>query len=131
MTQQFSDPECLSGTIERVWHDDPDSGFCIIRVKVQDHRELITVLGYAASVSAGEFIQASGHWEHHRDYGRQFKATDLKAMPPTTVEGIEKYLGSGLIKGVGPGTAKKLVKAFGENVFDVIENEPDRLYGGS
>lgn len=78
-------------------------------------------------ISAGDFIQASGSWINDRQYGLQFKAQFLKATPPATVEGIEKYLGSGMIRGIGPVYAKKLVKAFGEQVFDIIEAEPDRL----
>ncbi len=87
----------------------------------------MTVLGSAASIQPGEFIQASGRWDNHREHGIQFKTTFLKVMPPNTKEGIEKYLGSGMIRGIGPHFAKKLVKAFGEEVFDVIENTPERL----
>ena len=87
----------------------------------------MTVLGSAASVQPGEFIQASGRWDNHREHGIQFKTTFLKVMPPSSLDGIEKYLGSGMIKGIGPHFAKKLVKTFGEDVFDVIENAPERL----
>src|SRR5438046_6515334 len=78
-------------------------------------------------ISAGEFIQASGSWLNDRTHGVQFRASFLKATAPTTVEGIEKYLGSGMIHGIGPVYAKKLVRAFGQAVFDVIEQEPPRL----
>jgi ATP-dependent exoDNAse (exonuclease V) alpha subunit len=78
-------------------------------------------------ISAGEFVQASGSWINDRAHGVQFKASFLKATAPTTVEGVEKYLGSGMIRGIGPVYAKKLVRAFGETVFDVIEQEPSRL----
>jgi len=78
-------------------------------------------------ISAGEFVQASGTWVNDRTHGVQFRASFLKATAPTTVEGIEKYLGSGMIRGIGPVYAKKLVRAFGEAVFDVIEREPPRL----
>src|ERR1700749_2211234 len=78
-------------------------------------------------ISAGEFVQASGTWVNDRTHGLQFKASFLKATAPTTVEGIETYLGSGRIRGIGPVYAKKLVRAFGEKVFDIIEAEPDRL----
>ena len=87
----------------------------------------MTVLGSAASIQPGEFIQASGRWDNHREHGIQFKTTFLKVMPPSSLDGIEKYLGSGMIKGIGPHFAKKLVKAFGEEVFDVIETAPERL----
>lgn len=121
------DREPLSGLVERVTFHSSESGFCVLRVKVRGHRELVTVIGSAASIQAGEFIQASGRWDNHRDHGLQFKTTFLKVMPPTSLDGIEKYLGSGMIKGIGPHFASKLVKAFGEEVFDVIEASPERL----
>jgi exodeoxyribonuclease V alpha subunit len=121
------DREPLSGLVERVTFHSPETGFCVLRVKVRGHRELVTVLGSAASIQPGEFIQASGRWDNHREHGIQFKTTFLKVMPPSSIDGIEKYLGSGMIKGIGPHFAKKLVKTFGEEVFDVIENTPERL----
>jgi len=121
------DREPLSGLVERVTFHSPETGFCVLRVKVRGQRELVTVLGSAASIQPGEFIQASGRWDNHREHGIQFKTTFLKVMPPSSLDGIEKYLGSGMIKGIGPHFAKKLVKAFGEEVFDVIENAPERL----
>jgi exodeoxyribonuclease V alpha subunit len=78
-------------------------------------------------ISAGEFAQASGTWVSDRMHGVQFRAAFLKATVPTTIEGIEKYLGSGTIRGIGPIYARQLVRAFGNAVFDVIEQEPDRL----
>lgn len=119
--------EPLSGLVERVTFHSPETGFCVLRVKVRGQRDLVTVVGHAASISAGEFVQAAGIWVNDRNHGLQFKADFLRATPPTTAEGIEKYLGSGLIKGIGPVYAKKLVKAFGDAVFDVIEQEPDKL----
>ena len=121
------DREPLSGLVERVTFHSPETGFCVLRVKVRGHRELVTVLGSAASIQPGEFIQASGRWDNHREHGIQFKTTFLKVMPPSSLDGIEKYLGSGMIKGIGPHFAKKLVRTFGEQVFDVIENTPERL----
>src|SRR3546814_3094319 len=79
---------------------------------------LVTVVGAAAAISAGEFVQASGIWVNDRTHGLQFKAAFLKAAPPTTLEGIERYLGSGMIKGIGPVYASKLVQAFAVGVFD-------------
>ena len=119
--------ETLAGLVERVTFHNEKNGFCVLRVKARGKRDLITVVGHAAVISAGEFIQASGTWSNDRQHGLQFRAQFLKAMPPTTLEGIEKYLGSGMIRGIGPVYAKKLVKAFGEHVFDIIEAEPDRL----
>ena len=119
--------EVLAGLVERVTFHNDENGFCVLRVKAREQRDLITVLGHAAMISAGEFVQASGAWVNDRTHGVQFKASFLKAAPPTTIEGIEKYLGSGMIRGIGPVYAKKLVRAFGEAVFDVIQQEPDRL----
>ena len=119
--------EHLAGLVERVTFHNPDSGFCVLRVKVRGQRDLVTVLGAAASISAGEFVQATGTWVNDRTHGLQFKAAFLRAAPPTTLEGIERYLGSGMIKGIGPVYAKKLVQAFAEGVFDTIEQSPERL----
>jgi exodeoxyribonuclease V alpha subunit len=87
----------------------------------------VTVVGYAAAVSAGEWITASGEWVNDRTHGQQFRARFLRTSSPTSADGIEKYLSSGMIRGVGPVYAKKLVRSFGENVFDVIEASPQRL----
>jgi exodeoxyribonuclease V alpha subunit len=119
--------EVLAGLVERVTFHNEDNGFCVLRVKARGKRDLITVVGHAATISAGEFIQASGEWINDRTHGVQLRARFLKAMPPTTVQGIEKYLGSGMIRGIGPVYARKLVQAFGTQVFDVIEAEPHRL----
>ena len=99
----------------------------MLRAKARGHRDLVTVVGHAAIVSAGEWITASGEWINDRAHGQQFKARFLKTSAPSSIGGIEKYLGSGMIRGIGPVYAKKMVKAFGEKVFDVIEAEPDRL----
>ena len=119
--------EALAGLVERITFHNPENGFCVLRIKVRGQRELVTVVGAAASISTGEFIQASGTWVNDRTHGLQFKAAFLRAAPPTTREGIEKYLGSGLVKGIGPVYAERLVQAFGEGVFDVIEQAPERL----
>ncbi len=119
--------ESIAGVVERVTFHNDQNGFCVLRVKARSKRDLITVVGHAATISAGEFIQASGEWNNDRTNGVQFRARFLKAMPPTTEEGIEKYLGSGMIRGIGPVYASKLVRAFGSRVFDVIEAEPHRL----
>src|SRR3989442_1618833 len=113
--------------VERVTYQNAENGFCVLRVKARGHRELITVVGHAAAISAGEWITAAGDWVNDRTHGQQFKARFLKTSAPTSVEGIEKYLASGMIRGIGPVYARKLLRAFGEKVFDVIEAEPDRL----
>ena len=124
---QPSSLEVLAGAVERVTFHGEDSGFCVLRVKARGHRELVTVVGHAAAVAAGEWITASGEWVNDRTYGPQFRSRFLKATAPTSTEGMEKYLGSGMIRGIGPVYAKKLVRAFGERVFDVVESDPGRL----
>src|SRR6201987_1889186 len=119
--------EVLAGLVRRVTFHNSETGFCVLRVKARGQRDLITVIGHAALISAGEFVQASGGWINDRAHGVQFRASFLKATAPTTTEGIEKYLGSGMIRGIGPVYARKLVRAFGEAVFDVVEQEPSRL----
>jgi exodeoxyribonuclease V alpha subunit len=119
--------ELLAGPVERVTFHNAESGFCVLRVKARGHRDLVTIVGHAASISAGEWLTASGEWINDRTHGQQFKARFLKTSAPTTAEGIEKYLASGMIRGIGPVYAKKMVGTFGENVFDVIEASPDRL----
>ena len=119
--------ETLSGLVERVTFHNPDNGFCVLRVKARGRRDLVTVVGHAASISAGEFISAGGGWVSDREHGLQFKAASVTATQPTTLEGIEKYLGSGMIRGIGPAYARALVRAFGDAVFDLIEQEPGRL----
>ena len=117
----------LAGLVERVTFHNEQNGFCVLRLKVKGERELITLIGHAPVVSPGEYASASGNWVTDREHGRQFRAVFVKISPPTTLTGIERYLGSGMVKGIGPVYAGKLVKAFGAAVFDVIEQSPERL----
>ncbi|MCU0256379.1 MAG: ATP-dependent RecD-like DNA helicase, partial [Vicinamibacterales bacterium] len=119
--------ELLSGTVERVTFHHEESGFCVLRVQARGHRDLVTVVGHAATVSPGEHVQASGAWVTDRTHGRQFRAAYLTSAAPDTLEGIERYLASGAMRGVGPHFARRLVQAFGREVFDVIEQAPARL----
>jgi hypothetical protein len=117
----------LAGLVERVTFHNEQNGFCVLRLKVKGERELITLIGHAPVVSPGEYASASGNWVTDREHGRQFRAVFVKISPPTTLTGIERYLGSGMVKGIGPVYAGKLVKSFGAAVFDVIEQSPERL----
>src|ERR1700723_2402849 len=123
--------EALAGLVERVTYHNAENGFCVLRAKARGHREVVTVVGYAATIAAGEWITASGEWVNDRTHGQQFKARFLRASPPTSADGIEKYLSSGMIRGIGPAYAKKLVRSFGETVFDIIEGAPERLREGN
>jgi len=128
MTQQGdSQTEVLAGLVERVTFHSQESGFCVLRLKARGHRDLVTTVGHAAMISAGEWVTASGVWINDRTHGLQFKAQFLRTSAPSSIEGIEKYLGSGMIRGIGPVYAKRLVKMFGKDVFDIIEATPERL----
>jgi exodeoxyribonuclease V alpha subunit len=117
----------LSGLVERVTFHNEETGFAVLKVKVKGRRDLVAVVGVVAAVSPGEWITAEGRWERSRDHGSQLRATDIRCQPPTSLEGIEKYLGSGLIRGIGPVYARKMVAKFGETIFDIIEQSSARL----
>ena len=122
-----STSEVLAGSVERVTYHNVENGFCVLRVKARGHRDLISVIGHAATISAGEWITASGEWTNDQVHGQQFRARFVRTSAPTSTDGIERYLASGMIRGIGPVYAKKMVKAFGEKVFDIIESSPERL----
>jgi len=113
--------EEISGLIERVTFHSDQNGLCVLRVKTQGHRDETTVVGSLPCVTAGEWLVATGGWVRDKEHGLQFKASTMNTVPPTTADGIERYLGSGLVKGIGPVLAKKLVGRFGIDVLAVIE----------
>jgi len=117
----------LDGQIERVVFRNEENGFCVLRVKVRGHKELVTVTGTVPTINSGEWMTADGEWLSDPRHGRQFKAEQMRMTKPDTLEGIEKYLASGLIKGIGKKYAERLVKTFGREVFDVIENSSGKL----
>src|SRR5450631_2526710 len=115
-----STQEVLAGLVERVTYHNAENGFCVLRAKARGHRDVVTVVGHAATIAAGEWITATGVWINDRTHGQQFKAQFLRTSPPTSADGIEKYLSSGMIRGVGPAYAKKLVCAFGERCSTLL-----------
>jgi exodeoxyribonuclease V alpha subunit len=117
----------LSGTVERVTFHTEDTGYSVLKVKVKGRHEPVTVTGKVPLIHEGEVIKAEGEWVNVVEYGRQFKAEQIETTAPNSREGIEKYLASGLIEGIGPVYAKKLVEKFGEEVFEVIEQNSARL----
>ena len=119
--------EHLSGTVERVTFHSAETGFAVLRIKVKGWREPAALVGTTPQVNAGEWLDADGRWVTDTEHGRQFKAENIRLTHPDSLEGIEKYLGSGLIKNIGPVYAKKLVTKFGKEVFDIIENSSARL----
>lgn len=117
----------ISGLVERVTFRNEDTGFSVLKVKVKGRPDLVAVVGSVAAVSPGEWITAEGKWERNRDHGMQLRASAIRCQAPSSLEGIEKYLGSGLIRGIGPVYAKKMVAKFGDKIFDIIENTSARL----
>ena len=94
---ESSSQEVLAGLVERVTYHNVENGFCVLRAKARGHRDVVTVVGHAATIAAGEWITASGEWVNDRTHGQQFKARFLRTSPPTSADGIEKYLSSGMI----------------------------------
>ena len=119
--------EKLSGIIERVTFHNPDTGFVVLRAQARGRRGLVTVVGNLPSAVAGEYLEATGEWVFDREHGEQFRAAEMRCTPPHTAQGIEKYLGSGLVKGIGPHFAKKIVAVFGERTLQVIDESPSFL----
>ena len=116
--------ETLSGVIERITFHNLDNGYCVLKVQAKGHREPVVVVGHLSAALAGEFIEAKGEWITDRQHGQQFKAGELRTTPPHTTAGIAKYLGSGLVKGIGPKYAQKIVDVFGDKTLDVIDRSP-------
>ena len=119
--------EDIQGQIERVTFHNEENGFTIARLKVKGFRELVTAVGNLMAPVPGQVLQATGEWRTHPQFGEQFKIVRYQTLVPATVAGIEKYLGSGLVKGIGPVMAKRIVKAFGKETLDVIEESVERL----
>ena len=117
----------LSGQIERITFNNDETGFTVARVKVSGRRELVTVIGTIINPTPGEIIDMRGEWGNHPKFGEQFKIASCQTTTPATIYGIEKYLGSGLIKGIGPVIAKRIVKRFREETLNIIDNEIDKL----
>lgn len=117
----------LVGEIERVTYSDDSSGFAIAQVLPAGRKRSVTVVGNLMNPTPATVLNMKGQWSEHPKFGRQFKAIQVEARPPVTVEGIEKYLGSGVVKGVGPETARRIVQCFQEDTLDIIEHQPDRL----
>jgi len=117
----------LEGQIEKITYTSVETGFTIAKVKVDGHRGLVTVVGNIAAPTVGEIIKMKGEWVNHPRYGEQFKIAHYDTKIPASVYGIGKYLGSGLIKGIGPVMAERIVEKFGKETLEVIEQQVDRL----
>ncbi|NJO50058.1 MAG: ATP-dependent RecD-like DNA helicase [Leptolyngbyaceae cyanobacterium RM2_2_4] len=119
--------EPLQGVVERLTYHSQESGYTVARLKAPRTSELITVVGNFANIQAGQTLQLHGTWREHPKYGQQFQVVQYRETKPATLTGIEKYLGSGLIKGVGPVTSKRIVAHFGLETLEVIEHQIERL----
>ena len=117
----------LQGQIERITYLNEENGFTIAKVRVQGRRQLATVVGNLASPTPGEVLNMRGEWVKHPRYGEQFKVSHFESQAPSSIYGIQKYLGSGLIRGIGPVMAERIVEKFGKDTLDMIENNPERL----
>jgi len=119
--------EYIQGIVERVTFHSDESGYTVLRFTVPGQRDLVTVIGRFPEIHAGQTLRLTGLWREHPKYGRQFQCLHAQEMKPATLTGLEKYLGSGLIKGIGPVTAKRIVKHFGLETLDIIEHSCSRL----
>lgn len=117
--------EELRGTIASTLFRNPENGWSVVDIRAQG--DMVTVVGSLPELSAGETCLFSGDWVEHPQYGRQFRAAGCQIQTPTTLRGIERFLGSGLIKGLGPSTARQIVEAFGHQALDVLSEQPERL----
>ena len=117
----------IRGQIERITYYNEENGYTIAKMKVQGRTGLVTVVGNLFSVSPGEMLEVTGYWDHHPRWGEQFRAVTFQTLVPATAKGIERYLGSGMIKGIGPVMAKRLVAHFKDDTLQVIDETVDRL----
>ncbi|MEE9905713.1 MAG: ATP-dependent RecD-like DNA helicase [Chlorobium sp.] len=137
MDQHASDPkaandsgqpgEHLTGTVERITYHNEDNGFSVLKIRTSESREPATVVGIIPAVSSGEIVECRGNWQNNRTHGLQFKAEEIVVVPPNTAEGIEKFLASGMVRGIGSFYSKQLVKKFGTGVLDILDNDPEKL----
>ncbi|MEX1019033.1 MAG: AAA family ATPase, partial [Litorilinea sp.] len=130
---QPNSPDSLRGVVERITFHNDENGYTIAKLTPEGRAHFgsepgeVTIVGNMAGIHVGEFVEIQGAWTVHATYGRQFTVEQMRTVLPATVAGIEKYLGSGLIRGVGPVTAKRIVRTFGAETLEVIENTPARL----
>ena len=120
--------EKLRCVVERITYHNEMNGYSVIRCRAKGFGELVTVVGLMPEVHVGSVLQLTGSWRIDAKYGRQFSVESFEETLPATVYGIEKYLGSGMIRGIGPKYARRIVQTFGRDTLEVIENDPDRLF---
>ena len=118
----------LRCVVERITYQNPENGYSVLKVKVKGYNDLVTLVGNLLEVPVGSVLLCRGEWKVDKRYGSQFVAATWEETMPATVYGIEKYLGSGLVKGIGPRFARAIVQRFGTETIDIIETEIERLY---
>lgn len=128
MKSSSPNPVHLTGRLERITYTHPETGYTVARVRINARADAVTIVGKFAGLVPGVTLELSGIWKVHPSYGKQFEVREYRTAVPSTIYGIKKYLGSGLIKGIGPVMAERIVDRFGKDALDVIENDPERLY---
>ena len=123
----MADMETVQGAVERVLFEAPDSDYIVFRIRREDDESLLTVTGNGPKPLVGDRIEIMGRWTQHKKYGRQMAASAWKRLIPDTADGIERFLASGAVKGIGPSLARRIVSAFGSQTMAVLEKEPKRL----
>ena len=121
-------PDTLRGVIERITYHNEENGYTVAQLMPDGQSYTLPVIGNMLGINVGESVLLTGAWSAHPQYGRQFKVDQVRTVLPATIAGLEKYLGSGLIKGIGPVTAHRIVHKFGLDTLRIIEEEPARLY---
>ena len=119
----------LKGQIETITYASEKTGFAVVQVALTDQPERVTVVGHLMAPTPGEILEMQGEWVHHAKFGRQFKLVKHRTIVPTTLYGIKKYLGSGMIAGLGPKMAGRIVAKFGEQTLEILENDLEQLSG--
>jgi exodeoxyribonuclease V alpha subunit len=119
--------ETVKALVERITYQNHENGYCVIKVKISKSKDLVTFVGTLGSVNVGSVLEAKGNWKMDTRYGRQFEVIEYREAIPATLQGLEKYLGSGMIKGIGPVNAKRIVNHFKEKTIEILEEAPERL----
>ena len=119
--------ETIRFVVERITYQNPENGYSVLKVNMKDYRDLVTVVGTFGDLFVGAVLLCEGYWTEDKKYGRQFKSMKWEEVLPATAYGIEKYLGSGMIRGIGPKFASRIVQKFGTDTIDIIDNQPEKL----
>src|SRR5215203_3569438 len=125
--QPIEATETLDGVVDRITYVNEENGYTVARLKVPRQKQMATIAGYMPAISVGEGLRLEGSWTNHVQYGRQFSVTRYQSAAPGTLAALRKYLGSGLLKGVGPVMAEHIVNTFGLETLHVLDTEPHRL----